>query len=131
MSANVPPARQSTLDSRVQEKIQTEVSKLKEKESEIEAEIQRVLDKETLEKKVEDSDQIVDGKVRSSLSLQNDLDEIRQKVDHYHQRKEIVGVRETEQKAQAVAECYKFVIFSSEILNFSLSHSSETTQQHH
>jgi len=106
-SPNVPPARQSTLDDRVREKIQSGVSKLKEKESEIEQEIQNALNKETLEKKVEESDQIVDGKVRSSLSLQNDLDEIRQKVDRYHARREFAGVKEVEQKAQAVAECYK------------------------
>jgi altered-inheritance-of-mitochondria protein 13 len=81
---------------------------LKEKESEIEQEIQNALNKETLENKTVESDQIVDGKVRSSLSLQNDLDEIRQKVDRYQARREFAGVKEVEQKAQAVAECYKY-----------------------
>jgi hypothetical protein len=86
------------------------VSRLKEKESEIEQEIHRALDDETLEKKVEESDQIVDGTVRSSLSLQNDLDEVRQKVDRYKSRREFSGAKEAEQKANAVAECYKLVL---------------------
>jgi MICOS complex subunit MIC19 len=118
-SANVPPARQSTLDSRVRDKIQLGVAKLKEKETEIEHEIQSALDKETLGKTMEENDQIVDGKVRSSLSLQNDLNEIRQKVDRYHQRKEFEGVKEAEQKAQAVAECYKFVVIYLKVELFS------------
>lgn len=95
------------MDSHVRDKIEAGVSKLKEKEAQIEEEIARALDKETLDRQPEETDQIVDGTVRSSLSLQNDLDEIRQKVDRYHARREYEGVKEAERKASAVVDCYR------------------------
>ena len=49
----------------------------------------------------------VDGVVRSSLSLQNDLDEVRRKVDRYSSRLQLHGAQDVEAAASAVSECYR------------------------
>jgi len=112
-SNDVPHARQESLDARVRERIDSEASRLRQQEQVIEREIVQALDQSSLLRSdrftAQDSadDLVVDGKVRSSFTLQQDMDQIEQKVDHYQSRRELRGVVEVMRKADTVASCYK------------------------
>lgn len=75
----------------------------------------RALEKENLDREREmvgeenGSEQDRSGKVKSSVALMEDLEEVRRKVDRYHARKEMAELPEVREKSEAVVSCYKFV----------------------
>jgi len=50
------------------------------------------------------------GDIKSSTSLQGDLEEIRQKVSKYQSRKELAEYPEVKSSGDAVVECYRYLL---------------------
>ncbi|CAL1703844.1 unnamed protein product [Somion occarium] len=101
------PERQSTLDSHVRARIQSELERLRQEEEIVKSEIERALEKENLDKEISLSEESEDGSagsVKSSAALLGDLEEIRHKVEKYQRTQE--EATEFQTKSQAVASCY-------------------------
>jgi len=107
------PERQSTLDQHIRSRIQTELTRLRAEEEHVREEIVRALEKENLDREREmvgeenGSEEDRSGKVKSSVALMEDLEEVRRKVDRYHARKEMAELPEVREKSEAVVSCYK------------------------
>ena len=115
LSPDVPPARQSFLDSGVRARIPEEVAKLKEEEEDVRRQIELALERENLDRErsmaggasaaSEGEDTI--GEVKSSATLLGDLEEIRQRVEKYQARQELVDHPDLKSKGEAVVSCYR------------------------
>ncbi|VDB88630.1 unnamed protein product [Peniophora sp. CBMAI 1063] len=108
-SSDVPPARQSLLDSAVRARIDADVARLKEEEETVQREIEAALERENLDRErsmAGASDEPGAGDVKSSAVLMEDLEEIRQKVERYNNRRELAEHPELKAKSEAVVECY-------------------------
>lgn len=84
-SPNAPSAaRQSTLDEHVRARIASELARLKAQESEIQEKIQRVLERENLEKETSSAEAI-----KSSQVLKQELEELSQKITQHRERRNV------------------------------------------
>lgn len=116
-SSNISPERQTTLDSHIRSRIQADLERLREEEDHVRHEIELALEKENLEQEKRmageaserDEDESALGSVKSSAVLMGDLEEIRSKVDRFHSRQEVEGIRAVKQKGEAVVSCYRYV----------------------
>jgi altered-inheritance-of-mitochondria protein 13 len=89
---------------------------LQEEEEHVRHEIQLALEKENLEQEKRmageaserDEDESTLGSVKSTATLMGDLEEIRSKVDRFHSRQELEGIRTVKEKGEAVVSCYKY-----------------------
>lgn len=110
------PARQVTLDARIQERILAEVARLRDEEAQVQTQIERALAKENLDRETAhavttDSD-VGEGEESAplhSVVLLGDLEEVRQKVDKFHSKENGIGQQATE-AAQTALNCYRCVI---------------------
>ncbi|KAH8102821.1 hypothetical protein BXZ70DRAFT_751255 [Cristinia sonorae] len=131
-SAAPSPARQSTLDSHIRSRIQVELTRLRQEEETIKQEIEQALEKENLDREralageetVDESE--ASGGVKSGAVLLGDLEDLKQKVDRYHKRREDGSLSELQSQAQAVVECYRSNATTPlecwrEVTNFKLS----------
>jgi len=100
------PARQETLDSHIRQRIQTELQRLQAEEQEVRAEIERVLEKENLDKEVAGAEE---GKEVHSEILSRDMEELKKKVEKFEGARAMRGEGREEVKAkqEAVVSCYK------------------------
>jgi len=113
-SPETSPERQSTLDSIVRGRIQSELQRLKQEEEDVRQQIEAALEKENLDKEKsmteggeEESPDSTVGKVSSSTALMGDLEEIKGKIDKYHDRRNLDNFPEIRTTAEAVQQCYK------------------------
>ncbi|KAI0315542.1 hypothetical protein OF83DRAFT_347340 [Amylostereum chailletii] len=114
-SPDVTPVRQSVLDSGVRSRILQEVAKLKEEEEDVRRQIELALERENLDRErsmAGDASNAGDGEdtigdVKSSAALLGDLEEVRQKVEKYQVRQELVDQPELKTKGEAVVLCYR------------------------
>jgi altered-inheritance-of-mitochondria protein 13 len=100
--------RQSTLDAHVRSRIQSELTRLQEQEDLVRQEIETALEKENLDRekslaKVEGEEE---GSVVSAEVLRNDLEEVKKKVDRFHERRQLNDFPGLQEKQEAVVECY-------------------------
>ncbi|KAH8916629.1 hypothetical protein BT69DRAFT_757787 [Atractiella rhizophila] len=94
-------SRQEVLDSHIRSKIAREVENLRAEEDEIAAKISAELEKENLDKEVEDG-------ITSSVLLEGDLEEVRRKVERLKEERNLETSWPSVWKArQEVVECYK------------------------
>ncbi|PPQ98833.1 hypothetical protein CVT24_003387 [Panaeolus cyanescens] len=98
--------RQSVLDAHIRSRIKDELEVLKRNEEEIRQEIQVALEKENLdkEKQLAASD---DGNSASSVTLLQDLEDIRTKIEKHESKKQLSEHPEIDTTAKALAECYQ------------------------
>lgn len=112
-SPDTPPERQSTIDAHIRSRIQSELERLREEEAQVKEEIERVLEKENLDREramageESEADDGAAGGVKSSTALMGDLEEVRRKVEKYHARHNLEGLSEVQAKGEAVTSCYK------------------------
>jgi len=114
-SPEITHGRQTMLDAHIRSRIQADLQHLLEKEELVRHEIEVALEKENLKREksmageASKSDENEDtiGRVKSSVSLMGDLEEIRSKVDRFHSRQEFEGLRAVKEKGEAVVSCYR------------------------
>ncbi|ORY79371.1 hypothetical protein BCR35DRAFT_291684 [Leucosporidium creatinivorum] len=95
-SSSVPSSRQETLDSHIQSRIASELSRLREQEATVREEIERALEKENLDREKGDAE--TQG-VSHSASLMKDLEDL---------EKRTLGLREESEK-ELDSEAWKSV----------------------
>ncbi|KAK0210493.1 hypothetical protein DFS33DRAFT_297414 [Desarmillaria ectypa] len=108
---DVTPERQSTLDAHIRSRIQSEIEHLRKEEQEVRERIEQALEKENLDRERSLAGETVTGdetgSVKDSVSLLNDLEDIRQKVDRFHSRKDLQEVPQVKSYQEAVLACYR------------------------
>src|ERR1700720_4130968 len=117
-SPEITHGRQTMLDAHIRSRIQADLQHLLEKEELVRHEIEVALEKENLKREksmageASKSDENEDtiGRVKSSVSLMGDLEEIRSKVDRFHSRQEFEGLRAVKEKGEAIVSCYRYAI---------------------
>lgn len=104
MDVSLP--RQQYLDSSIQAKIRQELSKLRKKEEDVRKQIEQALEKENLDRASQSSNKGSKGK--SSILLQQELDDVKSKIEKHNQRRSKVekapGVKQAREK---VLQCYR------------------------
>lgn len=114
-SPAIPPERQTTLDAHVRARMDAELARLRAEEEEVRAEIERALEKENLDRErgmagesaAAPEGEDAAGSVKSSAALMGDLEEVRRKVERFHQRQEAQDFAEVRAKGEAVVSCYR------------------------
>ncbi|KAJ3476328.1 hypothetical protein NLI96_g11230 [Meripilus lineatus] len=105
--------RQTSIDSHVRSRIQAELARLREEEQLVKVEIEQALEKENLDKEREMAGEEtgtaegVTGSLKSSTSLLGDLEDVRQKVERFHKRKDLEESPLLREKGEAVVLCYQ------------------------
>lgn len=98
--------RQQHLDSSIQDKIRQELSRLRKQEADVRQQIEQALEKENLDRASQSASKGAKGK--SSIILQQELEDVKTKIEKHNQRKSKVertpGVKQAREK---VLECYK------------------------
>lgn len=110
-TSETTPERQSTLDAHIRSRIQSELEHLKQEEENVRLEIERVLERENLDRERsmagEASEGGAVGSIKSSASLMSDLEEIRSKVDKYQAKRNLTEFPDLKESGEAVTSCYK------------------------
>lgn len=109
--------RQSTLDERIQERILTEIARLREEEELVWQQIEHALEKENLDRESAGAEKAVeegsgDGEESAPLGsvvLLGDLEEVWHEVDKFHAIRESAVAQHASEAAQAAFTCYKCV----------------------
>ena len=110
-SSEVSPERQSTLDSHVRARIQNELERLRKEEEDVRQKIEQALEKENLDRERAMTGEGSDtGAIKDSVSLLNDLEEVRTKVDRFHARKDLQEFPDLKELQESVLTCYKCVL---------------------
>lgn len=115
------PEREETLDSHVRARIREEVAQLREQEAEVQNEIARALARENLKTETriattttaKDDEEGGEGMVvASSVSLREDVEEVRRRVERFQKRREELGVQRAESAREEVVKCYRCALCS-------------------
>ncbi|KDQ12245.1 hypothetical protein BOTBODRAFT_34527 [Botryobasidium botryosum FD-172 SS1] len=110
-SPGTDPARQSTLDEHVRERINSELEHLRHEEQAVREQIERALERENLDRESSiaqagASDDERGGKPASSDILRGDLEEIQNKAQQFHERRQLTDLPEVKEKQEALVQCY-------------------------
>jgi altered-inheritance-of-mitochondria protein 13 len=110
-SLGTSPERQSTLDTHIRARINSELGRLREEEKLVREQIEAALEKENLgkERAGTEGDE-AEGGVTSSSSIQGALDEVQKKVDRFHAKRDISGYLPVSESSQKLIECYRYEI---------------------
>ncbi|KAI0049681.1 hypothetical protein FA95DRAFT_1581585 [Auriscalpium vulgare] len=113
-SPDVSPARQAALDAGVVSHIHAQAARLASEEEDVRQQIEAALERENLDRErtmaggaaaAEDGEDTV-GEVKSSAVLLGDLEEVRQRVDRYTERRKVAeGLDSVAQASKAVVSC--------------------------
>ncbi|KAL5529388.1 hypothetical protein ACEPAG_5373 [Sanghuangporus baumii] len=120
-SPSPTPQRQSSIDSQIRARIQSEVSRLQQEEEDIRKEIELSLAKENLDLETSGVGHSDDGgggggtglsegdmhKALNSNVILGDLEEVRQKVEKYRSKHDDVERNRAEQAAKTLSNCYE------------------------
>jgi altered-inheritance-of-mitochondria protein 13 len=117
------PQRQSVIDSHIRARIQGELERLKKEEEDVRHQIEAALEKENLDRErsmAGDASASPDndgsapapgaGDVKTSAALFGDLEEIRNKINKYHSKRDLSHYPEVQQAGSVLAECYRCVL---------------------
>lgn len=115
-SPEIPRERQLTIDAHIRSRIDSEISRLHNEEERVREEIERALEKENLDRErgmageeAASDEASPAGSIKSSAALMGDLEELRQKVDKYHARRDSEELATVRAKGEEVVLCYKSV----------------------
>jgi MICOS complex subunit MIC19 len=112
-SPQVSPARHALLDANVRAKINAEMARLQEGDDELRRALQLALERENIDRERSDDAttgiEEEHGNVKNSTVLLEDLEEVRQKVDRYRARTNLVDHPQVKMASEAVASCYRLV----------------------
>ncbi|KAF6764932.1 hypothetical protein DFP72DRAFT_326139 [Ephemerocybe angulata] len=107
------PQRQSLIDAHIRARIQGELEHLKKEEEDVRQQIEQALEKENLDKEktmageASANDGSSSGDVKTSATLFGDLEEIRNKINKYHAKRDLSAHPEVQQAGSVLVECYK------------------------
>lgn len=97
-------ARQATLDTSIQQKIKSELDRLRKEEGQVRSEIEKAIEKENLAKETKYQG-ASEGK--NSNVLRQELEGLRQKIDKYNKHKDATSYTGVKEAQDALVECYK------------------------
>ncbi|KDN40436.1 hypothetical protein K437DRAFT_258662 [Tilletiaria anomala UBC 951] len=98
--------RQTQLDASIQSRIKSELSRLKKQENEVRKQIELALEKENLDNEKKLGEKGAQG--RSAVLLQQQLDEISQKIEkHNKTREKVENTPGVKQAREEVTKCYR------------------------
>lgn len=118
------PQRQSIIDAHIRARIQGELERLKKEEEDVRHQIEAALEKENLDRERSmagnassaagsDNDGSAPapgaGDVKTSAALFGDLEEIRNKINKYHSKRDLSQYPEVQQAGSVLVECYRCV----------------------
>lgn len=114
-SPETTPERQSALDNHIRSRIRAEIQTLRAEEEKVQQEIQRVLERENLDREIDsvsgDGGGVAQGEgeapPKNSATLIGDLEEIRAKVDRYQARRQLGDFPSVKEAGEAVVSCYR------------------------
>ncbi|KAN0061838.1 hypothetical protein ACQY0O_005831 [Thecaphora frezii] len=95
--------RQAVLDTSVQQRIKSELDRLRKEEAEVRAQIQKAIEKENLER--ESKHKGAEGK--NSNVLKQELDEVRRKIERHRQKADISAYAGVKEAQEDLIKCYK------------------------
>ncbi|EPQ31192.1 uncharacterized protein PFL1_01380 [Pseudozyma flocculosa PF-1] len=95
--------RQATLDSSVQQRIKSELDRLRKEEAEVRSQIEKAIEKENLERESKHSG--AEGK--NSNVLRQELDEVRKKIERHRQKSDISAYAGVKEAQEQLVKCYK------------------------
>lgn len=113
------PQRQSVIDAHIRARIQGELERLKKEEEDVRHQIEAALEKENLDRERSmagnaagsDNDGSAPppgaGDVKTSATLFGDLEEIRNKINKYHSKRDLSQYPEVQQAGSVLVECYR------------------------
>lgn len=112
-SPSPSPARQASIDAQIRNRIQSELTHLRQEEEQVRLEIEQALEKENLDREramagseTEEKEDGAAGSIRTSAALQGDLDELRQKVERFQTRRALTELPDVQAKGEALMSCY-------------------------
>ncbi|SNX84390.1 uncharacterized protein MEPE_03099 [Melanopsichium pennsylvanicum] len=97
-------SRQATLDTSIQQKIKSELERLRKEEAEVRSEIEKAIEKENLAKESKYKGQ---SEGKNSNVLRQELDQLRSKIDKYNKQKDISNYAGVKDAQEALVKCYK------------------------
>lgn len=97
-------SRQATLDTSIQQKIKSELDRLRKEEADVRAEIEKAIQKENLAKESKYQGQ---SEGKNSNVLRQELDSLRSKIDKYNKQKDISNYAGVKEAQEALVKCYK------------------------
>ncbi|KAI0747766.1 hypothetical protein C8Q80DRAFT_1168335 [Daedaleopsis nitida] len=113
-SPEIPRERQLTIDAHIRSRIDAELSRLHNEEERVREEIERAMEKENLDRErgmageeTASDEASPTGSIKSSAALMGDLEELRQKVDKYHARRDSEELATVRAKGEEVVLCYR------------------------
>ncbi|KAJ7582450.1 hypothetical protein C8J56DRAFT_1005473 [Mycena floridula] len=107
-SSEVPPERQSALDTEIRSKIQKQLFHLHKEEEHVRQQIEAALEKENLDRERSmAADDAAAGSVKTSAALLGDLEEIQTKIDRFKSRKDLAHFPAVKEHQDAVIACYQ------------------------
>ncbi|KAI0062213.1 hypothetical protein BV25DRAFT_1916139 [Artomyces pyxidatus] len=98
----VSPARQSLIDADIRSRIQQEAARLATDEEVVRTQIEAALERENIHRERA----LADEGEASSAVLLGDLEEVRQRVDRFKEKKELVEADGVREAGEAVVACY-------------------------
>ncbi|KAJ2924418.1 hypothetical protein H1R20_g12688, partial [Candolleomyces eurysporus] len=107
------PQRQSLIDSHIRARIQGELEHLRREEEDVRQQIEHALEKENLDREkgmagdASANDGTTSGDVKTSAALFGDLEEIRNKINKYHAKRDLSEYPEVQAAGSVLAECYR------------------------
>lgn len=97
-------ARQATLDTSIQQKIKSELDRLRKEENQVRSEIEKAIEKENLAKETKYQG-ASEGK--NSNVLRQELEGLRQKIDKYNKHRDSTSYTGVKEAQDALVQCYK------------------------
>ncbi|SPO25801.1 uncharacterized protein UTRI_03166 [Ustilago trichophora] len=97
-------SRQATLDTSIQQKIKSELDRLRKEEADVRAEIERAIEKENLARESKYKGQ---SEGKNSNVLRQELDQLRSKIDKYNKQKDVSNYAGVKEAQEALVKCYK------------------------
>jgi len=107
-SPGTSPERQSTLDTHIKARINAELVRLREEEKVVREQIEAALEMENITKeRTGTEDEVTEGGVNNSSSIQGALDGVQEKVNRFHAKRDLSGYLLVSESGQKLIECYR------------------------
>lgn len=84
-------------------RIQAEIARLRAEEEDVKKQMALALERENIERERGGEE----GQIKSSTSLQADLEEVQKKVERYHKRRSLDDLPEVKEAKEKVVDCYQ------------------------
>jgi len=90
----------------VRARIQAEIARLRAEEEDVKKQMALALERENIDRERGSRDG-EEGQIKSSTSLQVDLEEVQKKVERFHKRRSLDDLPEVKEAKEKVVDCYQ------------------------